>query len=124
MGFGAPFLCPLQTTMGFRDLQLSFVFRPKMKISKLTILIFLSAAQAAPQYYYDNYYDYYERRQDPISASEVGYQFNPQQVMSEAKNYAATTRLMADFLDRRGADFLSMLGNDYSSEGNTISHVL
>ena len=57
------------------------------------------------------------RRQQ--AETDMGFQFEPAKVMKGARNAAKTTRVMADLIDTRGTDFLSLLG-DYTSQGNGL----
>ena len=48
------------------------------------------------------------------------FHFQPQQVIDEAHQAAVSTRAMADLIDTRGQDFLSLLDDFTSSEGNGL----
>ena len=114
------------------------------------ILISYQIASSNCQYFYPppsqnyDYYEdpYYQPYQEPLSQSYHyglprspysddanrreenvggGWNFQPQEVMSEAKKAATMTRGMADLIDTKGNDFLSLLG-DYTSTGITLTH--
>ena len=91
-----------------------------------------------PNFYYDPYYFNYNNEYYPPSPQYVqspypmqyprsintnrreenlGWNFEPHEVMTGAKNAASMTRGMADLIDTRGQDFLSLF-NDYSTTGN------
>ena len=110
----------------------------------LFVLLFAAAAsslvlaspgiEAAPQYYYPPPYNYYENYEDynnhyyPLDriapAPEVREErLKPEEIMESAQEYAKMTRDMADFIDTKGPDFLSLLGSE-NQQGNGPFHLL
>ena len=78
-----------------------------------SILLFPAASEAAPQYYDPYYNQPYNSQLYPM-----GFNFEPAQVMNEAQNAAKTTRAVADLIDSRGHDFLSMV-QQFSSQSDS-----
>ena len=104
----------------------------------LFVLLFAAAAsslvlaspgiEAAPQYYYPPPYNYYEyNHYYPLDriAPEVREEerLKPEEIMESAQEYAKMTRSMADFIDTKGPDFLSLLGSE-NQQGNGPFHLL
>ena len=85
----------------------------------------VASIEAAPQYYYPphHYYggyyhhDHYNPLQAPSALSRQE-RLKPEEIMDSAKEYAKMTRSMADFIDTKGPDFLSLLGENYAQQGN------
>jgi len=76
--------------------------------------------EAAPQYYYPPPYNYYENYDynnhyyplDRIAGAPREERLKPEEIMESAQEYAKMTRTMADFIDTKGPDFLSLLGSE------------
>ena len=99
-----------------------------------TILVFASpGCEAAPQYYYppppnNYYYQNYNYHYYPLAATATSRQqeerLKPAEIMDSAKEYAKMTRSMADFIDTKGPDFLSLLGSELNYQpGNGPFHL-
>ena len=69
-----------------------------------------------PPQYYPQQYPYYPQVDNNRRQEELGWNFEPAEVMSDAKHVATMTRGMADLIDTRGQDVISLF-NDYSSSG-------
>ena len=88
--------------------------------------------EAAPQYYYPPPYNYYENYEDynnhyypldRIAGAPREERLKPEEIMESAQEYAKMTRTMADFIDTKGPDFLSLLGSE-NQQGNGPFHLL
>ena len=74
-----------------------------------------SPTQYYPQQYHP--YNYYPQIGNTNRREEdLGWHFEPAEVMSDAKHVATMTRGMADLIDTRGQDVISLF-NEYSSSG-------
>ena len=121
--------------------QLPKSFEMDKKFVSLLLLLWCKIAESWSQrqnFYYDPYYynhnneyyppsPHYDPSPYPIQyprfintnrrEENLGWNFEPHEVMTEAKNAASMTRGMADLIDTRGQDFLSLF-SDYSTTGN------
>ena len=87
--------------------------------------------EAAPQYYYPPPYNYYENYDynnhyyplDRIAGAPREERLKPEEIMESAQEYAKMTRTMADFIDTKGPDFLSLLGSQNYQPGNGPFHL-
>ena len=118
----------------FKIIELHFFILMSYKIASSNCQYFYPPPPS--QYdYYDPYYEPYQEAAHPTQSYHYGlprspysdanrreenvaggWNFQPQEVMSEAQKAAIMTRGMADLIDTKGNDFLSLLG-DYTSTG-------